>query len=121
MKDLCTLLGIERNHSTAYHPITDGQTKRINQEIKQYLRIFINERQNDWADWLPMAQFAHNNKVHLSTGYSLFFLNYGQHPYKGTEPRTKVTNKSATKFKAELEEVGREAMLNKDIVLSSLH
>jgi len=110
MKDLCTLLGIERNPSTAYHPITDGQTKRINQEIEQYLRIFINERQNDWADWLSMAQFTYNDKVHSSTGHSLFFLNYGRHPYKGTEPRMKVTNKSAMDFKAELEEMRREAM-----------
>ena len=109
MKDLCTLLGIERNPSTAYHPITDGQTERINQEIEQYLRIFINERQNDWADWLSMAQFAYNDKVHSSTGHSPFFLNYGRHPYKGTELRTKVTNKSAMDFKAELEETGREA------------
>jgi len=77
MRDLCTLLGIERNPSTAYHPITDGQTERINQEIEQYLRIFINERQNDWADWLSIAQFAYNDKVHSSTGYSPFFLNYG--------------------------------------------
>ena len=106
---ICKSLGIERNTSTAYHPITDGQTEWINQEIEQYLRIFINERQNDWADWLSMAQFAYNDKVHSSTGYSPFFLNYGRHPYKGTEPRRKVTNKSAVDFKAELEEAGREA------------
>ena len=86
MKDLCMLLGIERNPSTAYHPQTDGQTERVNQEVEQYLRIFINERQSDWAEWLPMAQFAYNDKVHSSTGQSPFFLNYGQHPYKGTEP-----------------------------------
>ena len=40
MKDLYKLLNIERNPSTAYHPQTDGQTERINQEIEQYLRIF---------------------------------------------------------------------------------
>jgi transposase InsO family protein len=37
MKELCNALGIKRNLSTAYHPQTDGQTKRINQEIKTYL------------------------------------------------------------------------------------
>jgi transposase InsO family protein len=41
-KDLYQLTGIEINPSTAYHPQTDGQTERMNQEIKQYLRLFIN-------------------------------------------------------------------------------
>src|SRR5690606_32153426 len=58
MKDLMKLLTIEGNPSTAFHPQTDGQTERINQEIAQYLRIFINQRQDDWADWLPLAQFS---------------------------------------------------------------
>jgi transposase InsO family protein len=42
MKELCNALGIERNLPTAYHPQTDGQTERINQEVKAYLRTFIN-------------------------------------------------------------------------------
>jgi hypothetical protein len=37
MKELCNALGIERNLSMAYHPQTDGQTERINQEIETYL------------------------------------------------------------------------------------
>ena len=43
MKDLHQLVGTKTNISTAYHPQTDIQTKRMNQEIEQYLRIFINE------------------------------------------------------------------------------
>jgi transposase InsO family protein len=42
MKELCNALGIEWNLSTAYHPQTDSQTKRINQEIETYLQSFIN-------------------------------------------------------------------------------
>ena len=52
MKELCSWLGIERNPSTAYHPQTDGQTEWVNQELEQYLRLYCNYRQNDWAEWL---------------------------------------------------------------------
>ena len=34
MKELCLQLGIERNPSTAYHPQTDEQTERVNQELE---------------------------------------------------------------------------------------
>ena len=47
MKDLYQLLGIEGNPSIAYHPQIDRQTEHINQEIKQYLRVYVNFRQNN--------------------------------------------------------------------------
>ena len=52
MKDLHKLMGVTANILTVYHPQTDRQTEHINQEIEQYLQIFINYRQSDWADWL---------------------------------------------------------------------
>jgi len=45
IKELNNLLGIQMKLSTAYHPQTDRQTERINQELEQYLRVFINHRQ----------------------------------------------------------------------------
>jgi len=45
MRELNNLLGIQTKLSTAYHSQTDGQIERINQELKQYLRVFINHRQ----------------------------------------------------------------------------
>jgi len=41
MKELNHMLGIETKLSTAFHPQTDGQTERMNQELEQYLRMFI--------------------------------------------------------------------------------
>jgi len=41
MKELNKLLGINTKLSMAFHPQTDGQTERINQELEQYLRMFI--------------------------------------------------------------------------------
>ena len=87
MKDLHQLVGTKTNISTAYHPQTDGQTEQMNQEIEQYLRIFVNERQTNWAEWLSLATFSYNDKEQTSTGHSPFFLNHGRHPNKGLKPR----------------------------------
>jgi len=79
--ELNKLLGIQTALSTAYHPQTDGQTERTNQELEQYLRLYTNFMQDDWSDWLSSAEFAYNNRVHSSTGHSPFFLEYGRHPH----------------------------------------
>ncbi len=61
MKELYQMLDITPNTSTAFHPQTDGQTERVNQEIEKYLHIFVSYRQTDWSNWLPLTEFAHNN------------------------------------------------------------
>jgi len=50
IKELNKMLGIETKLSTAYHPQIDGQTERINQELEQYLRMYVNHRQNNWSE-----------------------------------------------------------------------
>ena len=52
MKELNKLLGIKTKLSTAFHPQTDGQTKRINQELEQYLCMFIDHCQEQWPNLL---------------------------------------------------------------------
>ena len=71
-KKLNKILEIETKLSMAYHPQIDGQIKRTNQELEQYLRMYVNHRQNNWLEWLAMAEFAFNNKVHTATKMSLF-------------------------------------------------
>jgi len=77
---MCQLLGITHSLSTANHPQTDGQTERVNGILEQYLRCFINERQNNWVDILPFAEFSYNNTLHQSTKQSPFYSNYGFNP-----------------------------------------
>jgi len=77
---LCEILGIKGNLLTAYHPQTDGQTEHINQILEQYLQVFINYQQDDWANLLPLAKFAYNNTAHSAIQVTPFFANKGIHP-----------------------------------------
>jgi hypothetical protein len=86
LKNLYSLLGIEPHFSTAYHPQSDGQTECVNQNLEQYLRLYINKRQSNWVDLLPLAEFAYNNATHESTGMTPFYANYGYHPAMNGAP-----------------------------------
>ena len=59
-KELGRILGYELALSSAYHPQTDGETERVNQEVKTYLWIFCGSNPSEWAEQIPMAEFVHN-------------------------------------------------------------
>jgi len=79
-KRLCERLGVDRRLSTAFHPQTDGQTERMNASMEQYLRIFTSYQQDDWVQWLPLAEFAANNGTSETTKCSAFFAVTGVDP-----------------------------------------
>jgi len=89
MQELNRMLGIKSKLSIAFHSQTDRQTERVKQELEQYLRIFIDHRQEQWPKWLGTAEFVYNNKTHSSTKTSPFKANYRQDPRMGFEGRKK--------------------------------
>ena len=108
-KKLNKMLGIETKLLMAYYPQTDGQTERTNQELEQYLRMYVNHRQNNWSEWLATAEFAFNNKVHTATKTSLFQVNYGREPRMGFDIRKKGKNEKAEEFAKEMKKRHEEA------------
>ena len=44
------MLGMETKLSIVFHPQTDGQMEQMNQELEQYLRLFVEHRQKDWPE-----------------------------------------------------------------------
>jgi predicted component of type VI protein secretion system len=83
MKELYRLLGIKLAATTAYHPQGNGQTERANQELEQYLHLFINQRQDDWVGLLLFAEFQYNNHIHSTTQQPPFLLDTSQMPHMG--------------------------------------
>jgi hypothetical protein len=66
--------------STAFHPQTDGQTEQMNAGMEQYLRVLVNHQQDEWVQWLPLAEFAANNGMSESTKCTPFFSVQGVDP-----------------------------------------
>jgi len=75
LKETAGKLGIERRLSMACHPQTDRQTERTNAILEQYLRAYINYQQDDWWDYLPLAEFAYNNGYQETIKNTPFFAN----------------------------------------------
>ena len=49
-KELNQMLGIEMKSSMVFYPQTDGQMEQMNQELEQYLRLFVEHRQKNWLE-----------------------------------------------------------------------
>jgi transposase InsO family protein len=58
--------GTKLLHSSAYHPQTSGQTKRVNQILEDMLRACVLEFPQKWDDCLPLAEFSYNNNYQES-------------------------------------------------------
>jgi hypothetical protein len=91
----CKVTGINHAPSTAYHPRTDGQSERSNQWLETAIRFITDQKQRNWAPYLPIAQFAHNNWPSDTTRKSPFFLLMGFNPradwVHATSPIPRVT------------------------------
>jgi transposase InsO family protein len=80
MRALYKRLGIETGFTTAYHLQDNGKVERKNQEVEQYLHLFCNKRQDDWAPHLPAAEFALNSRLHSGASQTPFKIVYSYQP-----------------------------------------
>ena len=105
MKELNRMLGIETKLSTVFYPQTDGQTKQMNQELEQYLRSFVDYRQKDWPEWLALAEFAVNNKIHIVKKVLPFIANYRRELRIGGDIRKREKVESTMEFVKRMKKV----------------
>jgi hypothetical protein len=77
---LFKLQGTQLYLSIAYHPQTDGQTKVVNKCLETYMRCFASEKQHQWDQLLPLAEWWYNTSYHTTTPMTPFEAVYGHKP-----------------------------------------
>ena len=85
LQEVCSLMGIHRLNTTAYHPQTDGLVERFNRTLTDMLAKTVTRDGADWDDQLPYVLFAYRAAAQESTRESPFFLLYGRDPRLPTE------------------------------------
>jgi transposase InsO family protein len=104
-RSLGEILGMKLHFTSGYHPEADGQTERTNQTIEAYIRMYCSFQQDDWSEWLLLAEFAYNNSPSASTDISLFFANKGYHPSIGVDLNRDVPSAKAAAYAADIQKV----------------
>ena len=77
-KDLFKGLDTQLNFNVAYHPQTDGKTKRTNQILEDMLIMYVIERPGKWEEYLYLVEFSYNNHYQASTKLAPFEILYGK-------------------------------------------
>src|SRR5258707_8251654 len=111
-RSLGKLLQMRLHFTLGYHPEGDGQMERANQVLEQYLWVYTNYQQDDWVTLLPMAEFAYNNAMNVTTGVSPFFANKGYHLEFTVDLQVETSSAKAQAFVADLEHIQAELKEN---------
>ena len=77
---MCSFLGIEKIRTTPYHPQSNGSAERVHQTLQQMIGKLDPEKRQKWPAHLGSVLIAYNTTQSLVTGYSLYYLMFGQRP-----------------------------------------
>ncbi|XP_065821877.1 uncharacterized protein lrfn4b [Labrus bergylta] len=110
-KAFCSLLGATVSLSSGYHPESNGQTERMNQELETCLRCLVSHNPSSWSKHLIWAEYAHNTLPCSSTGFSPFQCAYGYQPPLFPELESEVSVPSAQALIRRCRRIWRQARL----------
>ena len=83
---LFSCLGTQLDHSSSYHPQSDGKTEIVNKCLEVYLRCFVSNEQTQWVKWLPLVEWWYNTSFHTNSRMFPFMELYGYQPPSITSP-----------------------------------
>ena len=117
--EVCRLLGIQKTRTTAYHPQSDGLVERWNRTLLHSLSTYVKDHPESWEDHVRPTSMAYNTSVHTTTGFTPFFLMFGQQAKLPVElmygiPETELilSTMYASQLKSSLTEAYQKVRLN---------
>jgi hypothetical protein len=81
---LCTRLGVTKINTTPLNPRANGQSEKINSNIKKSLSIFAHETQQ-WDDFVNFYELLYNSSLHSTTNEKPAYLHLSYDPTLPTD------------------------------------
>ncbi|XP_075935390.1 uncharacterized protein LOC142935134 [Anarhichas minor] len=121
IKELLEMAGIQKSHTTPYHPMGNGVVERYNRTLGNMIRALPPQSKARWPQMLQMLTFCYNCTEHETTGFAPFFLMFGRIPrlpvdvvFQHALPNGAVVDhhEFVSRLKHDLSEAARIARLN---------
>ena len=77
-KEVCRILGIDKQRTTPGNPKSDGLVERLNRTLADMISKTCDENQRNWDDVLPLVMMGYRSSRQSSTGFSPAFLQFGR-------------------------------------------
>ncbi|KAJ8360154.1 hypothetical protein SKAU_G00166790 [Synaphobranchus kaupii] len=74
------MAGIQKSHTTPYHPMGNGVIERYNRTLGNMIRALAPHSKARWPQMLQLLTFCYNCTEHETTGFAPFFLMFGRIP-----------------------------------------
>ncbi len=97
-REFCRLLGATVSLSSGFHPQTNGQTERANQDLERVLQCLVTQNPTSWCQQLSWVEYVHNSLQVSSTGLSPFECSLGYQPPLFPSMESEVAVPSAHAF-----------------------
>ncbi|KAJ8388027.1 hypothetical protein AAFF_G00148180 [Aldrovandia affinis] len=78
--EMLQVAGIQKSHTTPYHPMGNGCVERFNRTLGNMIRALPPKAKHRWPQMLKALTFSYNSTVHETTGYAPFNLMFGRCP-----------------------------------------
>ncbi|XP_043113873.1 uncharacterized protein LOC122358155 [Puntigrus tetrazona] len=93
-KEFCRQIGASTSLSSGFHPQTNGQSERANQDLERALRCMASHSPSSWSQQLPWVEYSHNSLPVASTGMSpfnvLWVINHPFSPLRNPRLRSRL-------------------------------